>query len=231
MIINLKDYANEAQFILQAAKPFIIAQSINVLDEIKSDLETGRGGGKAFTWETKRPMKFKEARDYDRRKGTVIPITVEISFCSQFSPISRKGNDWKIDRLETHLKLFRDGNDEPVLHLHIDKKNKDQRGPHLHMQISEECTQRLGMRIGVPRFPFGFLLPTDCLDFALAEFFQDEWGQTQTGAQGIRLIRDAQKARARNASIKLQAEWDKITNKTPVSILQDCYLGDDLRLN
>lgn len=230
MIINLGKYEKEAHNILLAAKPFTVAESNSVLDEIKSALTTGLESRKGFNWKTKRAIILKPATDYDRRTGTAKAATIKFNFNAHFSPPARRQEDWRVDELTTELKVFGDNADNPALHLHVDKKNNSQRGPHAHIQVSEECTKRLGMKLAVPRIPFGFLLPTDCLDFVLAEFFPDEWGQAQVGAQGIRLICDAQRQRAINFSRKLEAEWAKHPKKSPVSVLQDCSLGEDLRL-
>jgi hypothetical protein len=145
MIIELRKYIKEAKHIFLAAEPFIVAKSVSVLKEIQTDLDTGLNSRKAFRWGTKRPMKLKPAENYDRRIGAVTSVNIEISFLGCFSPPPNKKNDWTIDQLETHLKVFGKDEDNPALHLHIDKKNDTQRGPHVHVQVAEECTERLGM--------------------------------------------------------------------------------------
>ncbi|MDB5690974.1 MAG: hypothetical protein JWO81_37 [Alphaproteobacteria bacterium] len=219
---------------MDAAKEFVAPASLPRLDRMLADLETGRDDTTAFTWETKRgePIETRVATEYDSMTGTRDPVIVSMGFFAKFTKRSeKKSPDWDVDRMETHIKIQAENKNDPALWFHVDKKNTGQLGPATHLQIDEECCEFLGdIKLSVPRFPFGFVLPTDCLDFIMAEFFPMEWGQRLAGIHAFGALRESQLARLHLFAGSILADMNNRKKQTPVGILQDCDFVEGLRL-
>ncbi|TPL49896.1 hypothetical protein [Mesorhizobium sp. B2-4-6] len=231
MIIDLYKYGAEVAAYVRAAEELVARASRYRLEAILNEFETGRETRRNFRWGTD-SIRTIDATQYDRRTGANEPIVATIGFHASFiAPANRKSSDWMVEEMVTHLKIFRVGADEhPVMHLHVDKKNAGQLGPELHVQVSEHCTERLGMKLAVPRIPAGFLLPTDCLDFILSELFWSDWSKAQTSAHNFSAVRNAQLGRASGFAAAIHSAWTKSPRRTPISVLQDCNFEPALRL-
>jgi len=243
MIVDLTRYLQEVNAIVLTAEEFVAADSIARLKRLPVDLGFGlESSAPKFKWATDRtrPIKLRPASAYDKRDGLPPPLLATFGFEASFdkSVTSRAKRARKLARIEgvsTHIKIYRDGQNVeddaelPVLHLHVDKKDEAQLGPYVHIQVSEKCTERLGMRLAVPRMPFTSCLPTDCLDFALAEFFPRDWSKAQAGAYNFNLWRDAQLARAVAMAAGVLERFEENKKRSPVSILQDFWLAEDVQ--
>jgi hypothetical protein len=232
MIIDLNRYAAEVRSYFDAAKDFVLPASLPRLDRLLADLETGRDNTRAFTWQSHEPIETRVATRYDSMTRTPDPVVVSIGFFAQFTKRSeKKSQDWDVDRLETHVSVRAEKEKDPALWFHVDKKNPGQLGPAVHLQIDEDCCEFLGgIKLGVPRFPFGFILPTDCLDFVLAEFFPMEWGQHLAGSHAFGTLRENQMARVDAVARAIAEDLMKRKKQTPVGILQDCIFSAGVRL-
>lgn len=230
MIINLRAYSGEVAAYVAAAKGFIDRTTWSRLQAIQADLEFGKDNSDEFPWFTKNPIQTNVATRYDRLGTTKAPVVVTMSFDARFRRTKPKSLDFEVLGMVTHIKVFSTANPQtPALHVHIDKKNSGQLGPGMHMQVSEAFTkQASAFALAVPRLPTGFLLPTDCLDFVLAEFFPDDWAKAQVGVHQIESLRNAQLERARQLGAQLEALWKGKRGRTPLSVVQglDCsYSG------
>ncbi|MER8480731.1 hypothetical protein [Mesorhizobium sp. M1163] len=232
MIINLNKYAAEVAAYIKHAEKFVARPFHSRLRMTLEDLENGLDRRRPFKWRTAEAIRTIDTTRYDRRQGDNEPIFATIGFHASFvAPANHKSNDWTVEEMVTHLLIFRAGaEEEPVMHFHVDKKNADQLGPELHMQVSERFTERLGMKLAVPRIPSGFLLPTDCLDFILSELFSADWPREQSGAHALTTLRLAQLERARGFVAAVDAAWRKSLRQTPISVLQDCKFEPAIRL-
>lgn len=199
-----------------------------------ADLETGRDNTTSFIWETKvdEPIETQVATRYDSLTRTPDPVVISMGFIAKFTRLGgKKSVDWSVDRLETHITIRGEGKRDPALWFHIDKKNVGQLGPATHLQISEDCCDFLGdLKLGVPRFPFGFVLPTDCLDFILAEFFPADWGKHLAGSHAFGTLRESQLARLHVFASAVREDLNKRKKQTPVGVLQDCIFAETIRL-
>jgi hypothetical protein len=237
MIINLRAYVKEVEAVAKAAERFVARESYSNLMSAPENLKIGiDSGANTFKWITKGPIKFINATKYDSKTHACEPVVVSIGFVGSFRLLDKKKHKWNIDGLVTQIKIFKkpeEGQNQeglPIMHMHIDKKNNDQRGPHIHIQVSEDCTKQLGMKLAVPRIPFNFVLPTDCIDFVLAEFFPDEWHKAQTEAHSFNLIRNNQLVRAEQMLNHVGELWKKNQKRTPVTLIQDYDLGESFEM-
>jgi len=229
MIIDLRSYDTEVRALTAAAKPCVDQASKPRLDEMLSQLKTGRDGRmNHFIWQTLKPIVTIPTTRYDKVGREMPAVTVEFAFYARFERLRHP--DWTITRLETHLAIVSDRAAEPVLKIHFDQANPGQRGPYLHMQVSEQTTEKLGLRLAVPRFPFAFVLPTDVLDFLMVEFFFDDWWRRQVLAPGMTHVRNAQLQRGKMLCEALLGYCNELRARTPVSLLQNCSF-DSYRLN
>lgn len=229
MIIDLRAYGGEVSAYVAAAKDFVERATWTHLQSMQTDLELGRDSSDDFPWSSKKPIRTRVADRYDRAAGKRDPVFVELSFDARFRRlIPKKKSDFEVLKMVTHIKVFSSSDaGRPALHIHVDKKNLGQLGPDMHVQVSEAFTrQASNFALGVPRLPTGFLLPTDCLDFVLSEFFPAEWAKAQTSVHQIDTLRNAQLGRARGVAEQLEIIWKNKRGRTPVSVMQNCdYVG------
>ena len=228
MLINLDRYCQELDAYVPGFLPFLERRSQGTLQDLVEDLKQSRDHPKCmgFAWSTRNPLHSILADRYDRQSGTSLPVRIQISFMASFSRRTRRDRVWRLIRVETQIEVVRPCGPHSLLRFHIDKKNPGQLGPFAHMQFSEDFLQEvIGYGLAVPRFPVCILLPTDCIDFVLSEFFPHRWPQEQTGLFRIRLLRDRQLDRVNQVGIQLRRILDK-PNRTPVSLLQDSAFDD-----
>lgn len=233
MIIDLRKFRSEFEFYIKAAADQFLekesaARLRSALEKLTHALDSKAA---EFAWETAAPIRSKVATRYDGLDKRSDPVRVALCFHSRMTKVAQKGFDWRVNRMVTHLQIFHESDSEkPILHFHIDKKDPKQLGPDVHLQVSEKYVEDArGFSLAVPRIPFGFVLPTECLDFALAEFFGAEWIKAQDSAHSIAAIRNEQVARAERLVDEVQKNWKKFPKQTPVSLLQN-YHFPDLRL-
>ncbi|TAW01989.1 hypothetical protein [Rhizobium ruizarguesonis] len=171
MKINLRSYATELSFWIEALKPFISKEFHRPLSALKEQLENGRDNLRpAFEWKLDKPVVTKEAERYDGPDKSPHKVKVGWQFESNFvsNEQSRKTGLWTVTKMVTHIRVYSANNDEEILHFHHDLKNREQLGPHVHMQFSEHYLKDKGrIPIAVPRFPVTAILPTDCFDLVL----------------------------------------------------------------
>lgn len=231
MIIDLKAYGTELAFWIDAFAPYVDRASATALKQILSDLQRGQDETDVFPWNTPKPIKTRVANSYDGQDKAAMPVFVTWSFNARFSKIAGLGKRpqlWNIDRLETHIKIIVATDDQPeALHFHNDLKNHGQLGPHTHLQIAESfLQQKKQINLAVPRFPTATVLPTDCLDLVLSEFFPHEWPQSQADARGIDQLRTRQRKRIVDFATQLEKHWEHQKKTTPVAVTQDAYLAN-----
>ncbi|WP_129418229.1 hypothetical protein [Rhizobium leguminosarum] len=230
MRINLRKYATELSYWIDALKPFIGKESHRALSALKDQLENGRDNLRpAFDWKLDRPIVTKEAERYDGPDKTPHKVKVGWQFESTFESDgqSKKTSLWNIKKMVTHIRIYNADDDSEILHFHHDLKNREQLGPHVHMQFSEHYLKNKGrIPIAVPRFPITAILPTDCFDLVLAEFFPFEWPKSQAGSHGLVTLRSNQRTRLIAITEALQKQWEASPKLTPVSATQNCYMPD-----
>ncbi|MDJ0449261.1 hypothetical protein [Methylocystis sp. JR02] len=224
MIIDLREYSKEVVGYTRTAKSLVERASQSALEKVALDLETGQDTQDHFYWNTPKAIRTIETRDYDRAGQSAPPVYVEWGFRAEFTrqPAPRRNAKWRIDELTTQFKVWaaRDTT-RPALVFHIDRKSPGQFGPDFHMQVSEDYTASAGpLHLAVPRFPTHCLLPTDCLDLVLSEFFQQKWLKEQSEGP-INLMRSAQLTRAKLYSEAIAGMWQAKPRSTPISALQN----------
>ena len=62
--------------------------------------------------------------------------------------------------------------DPKVAQWHVDVGDLTAPGPHLHMQVAWPSR---AASLDIPRFPVFWVLPTDSLEFMIADLFQEDW--------------------------------------------------------
>lgn len=210
----------------KAASDFVSAESQSRLHDFVEDLRSAyERGEEEFPWKTPKPIVTISSRHYDGKTHPRDDAHLEFQFKSHLKRKGRGSADWQLEAMTTRICIFDSQKAEKLLSVHVDLKEPKQLGPEVHFQISEMNAGGLG----VPRVPFGFLLPTDCLDFALAELFPERWGAVQTSAYDIGRIRKGQLERVKVLAGTILSVWDKQTKRTPASILQDHTFDGELR--
>lgn len=244
MKINLRDYATELRFWLDAFKSFVDRESVNALSNLQGELESGRDNLRStFPWRLAKPIKTKVADQYDGSNRTPHRVWVGWQFDSVFEceANTRKNGLWTVQNMVTHVRVHAADDGTLISHFHFDmkglKKNKEggktkskpQLGPHIHLQVSEGHLQNNGrIPLSIPRFPITTLLPTDCLDLVLSEFFPFDWPKSQLESPGRETLRSRQRERLERMSQAI-ANQCKESRNTPIVASQDWY-APDLRL-
>lgn len=230
MKINLKAYANELNFWIEPLKAFIGKESHRTLSDLKEQLENGRDNLRPnFDWKLDKPIVTTVADRYDGHGRSPHKVTIGWQFESAFQSgeDSKKKGLWTVSKMVTHIRVYNADNGEEILHFHHDLKNQGQLGPYVHMQFSEHYLKEKGrIPIAVPRFPIAAILPTDCFDLVLAEFFPFDWPKSQAGSHGLATLRSSQRNRFIAISDALRKEWDASPKLTPVAATQNCYITD-----
>jgi len=233
MKISLHEYVKELEYWIKAFEPYVDRASIGNLWDTKESMSSKMSKKAEFEWATSRPVKLRISTEYDRAEGQMVPVHVSWRFRARFSPDPKDKSRrplWDVLRLNTELEVRREIPETLLLRFHHDMKDKDQLGPHAHLQVSESfLEEKVGMRLAVPRFPAIALLPTDCLDMVLSEFFPHEWPKEQSGAFNFATLRQRQMDRAERFAEALRRDWGDKPKRTPVALLQDCYFPN-LRL-
>jgi len=228
MIIDMRNYGLELGYWVKAFKPFVDYSSQNALMKIQQDFEDGCDNHPKFRWETKKPIRSIMADAYDSPGKHVDRVCFTWAFHADFTKGDKpkKNPLWSVSEMVTQVEVFAlDPEERKVLHFHQDLKHKAQLGPHVHMQISEDFLNAgNGIKLGVPRFPGAAILPTDCLDLVLSEFFPEKWPMEQVGLQGIGTLRQAQRSRFERLAAALHQEWLALPARTPVARTQNCFM-------
>lgn len=228
MKINLHNYGNELRYWIAAFKPFVDQGSKPALDRLGDLLEDGRERHQPrFAWKLDKPIWSIVADRYDSPTKTPDGVQIgwkfESSFLKEAGPKNRYG--WTIDEMVTQIEIRLAADHTEILKFHYDMKTPNQLGPHSHMQFSEHFqTARGRVPIGVPRFPSAVMLPTDCLDLVLSEFFPLSWPKEQSGVTGLAHLRAAQEKRLLEMSRALVDQWKKSPRMTPIARTQSCYM-------
>ena len=229
MKIDLREYATELRYWLEAFKPFVDKVSHPSLMRLQEEIENGRDNLRpSFGWKLAAPIQLIDADRYDGTVKSPHVVRVTWQFEAEFKsrPDSRKTFLWTVENMVTHVRVYSAKNDEEILHFHHDMKNKGQLGPHSHMQFSEHYQKDKGkIPIAVPRFPTVAMLPTDCLDFVLAEFFPFEWPKSQSTLVGLAALQKRQRDRMMRISHAIASGWTG-SRMTPIAAVQNCYEPD-----
>lgn len=231
MIINLQNYRQEFDHWIKAFDPFVDHPFKSALPQLLSTLEDGIDNRRAsFRWELKKPVTTIASESYDRREESGShPVRIDWQFKAQFdlNEYTKRRKVWTVRDMCTHFHVRDASSGDEIMHFHVDLKDGKQLGPHFHFQFSEEYMEKnFGLRLAVPRFPLATVLPTDCMDFVLSEFFPHSWPQSQSGAHGLNNLREAQRKRFENMALAIASLWVKNPNQTPVSITQDYHIPD-----
>jgi hypothetical protein len=233
MKINLHEYVRELEYWIKAFEPYVDRASIGHLRDTHESMSSKMNKKAEFEWATSRPITLAISTEYDRAEGQMEPVHVSWRFRACFSPDPEDKSKrplWDVLRLNTELEVHRQNPEMLLFRFHHDMKDKDQLGPHAHLQVSESfLEEKVGMRLAVPRFPAVALLPTDCLDMVLSEFFPRKWPKEQSGAFNFDTLRRGQIDRAERFAEALRRDWGNRRKRTPVASLQNCYFPD-LRL-
>jgi hypothetical protein len=230
MKIDLRTYAKELTYWIDAFRPFVDNASRSALARLQEQLENGRDNLRtSFEWKLAAPIRTKIADRYDGPDKTPHKIKIGWQFECKFNRLadSKKSYVWTVSDMVTHIRIYSASDDAEILHFHYDLKNNNQLGPHVHMQFSEHYMKSKGrIPIAVPRFPSATMLPTDCLDLVLSEFFPYEWPQAQSGSQGLTTLQAGQRNRLVSMSQALLVQWKASPRKTPIAATQNCVMQD-----
>lgn len=223
--IDLFHYTEEVDAFSKMASGFLAAGAGKAVSDAVSSLQTPvRGGVDRIPWETPkaRPIPFRMSKSYDGANSNDEPLFLTFAFDCIFSrPVNThrprpERSFWNVERAVTHFRWC-DGAGNEKMASHFDLKNTGQLGPEYHYQVAENRN-----RLAIPRLPSVCFLPTDCLDFALAELHPREWPQYQATKQYERdLVRRAQRARLAYSASEVTRFWDTTQSvQTPISALQ-----------
>ncbi|GAB1582895.1 hypothetical protein PPNSA23_28380 [Phyllobacterium phragmitis] len=226
----MRNYGNELAHWIRAFEPFVEHAFKPALPRLQAVLERGQDASpEKFEWDLKEPIATIVADSYDKRGGKSHKVRLYWQFESIFrrGAETRRKNIWTVAKMVTQIQVRDATTDDRLLHFHVDMKNLGQLGPHIHLQLSEEyMADKVGSPIAVPRFPFATVLPTDCLDFVLSEFFPTKWPKSQSEAHGLKILQTAQRKRLTNMAEAIAGLWEKPSKQTPVSITQDYHMPD-----
>lgn len=229
MKIDLKAYATEFDFWIEAFKPFVEHASQPALSRLKSELEDGRDNRRAsFAWKLDKQIMTIAADSYDGpdRSPHKVKIGWKFEALFQIGTDPKRKSVWTVDKMVTQIRVYSCEDNQEILHFHHDMKNNGQLGPHIHMQFSEDYLKNKGrIPIAVPRFPSIAMLPTDCFDLVLSEFFPFTWPKAQSGIRGLTTLQTRQQQRMLAISQALMQGWVG-SRKTPIAAVQDCYMPD-----
>lgn len=232
MKIDLREYGVELGYWIEAFGPFVDRPGAAALGRLKQELETARDDRhERFPWKLAKPIVTVDTDRYDGATKTPHKVRIGWQFHAtiRLTEKSKRNPLWEIEEMATHIYVRSSENDQEIMHFHHDLKNRGQLGPQTHMQLSEQYQKDAGrIPIAVPRFPSLPVLPTDCLDFALCEFFPFIWPEEQAKARGIAVLQNRQRTRLL-AMAKLVADSWKDSRKTPIAVIQECY-SPELRI-
>jgi hypothetical protein len=206
--IDLKKYLEEVDAMEKLVEPFVETASIERLSKIQTDLRTAlKSRRSGFSWRTDKPIRIRPSTAFDSPTKKQAPTHIKFMFKSEFHirGLGRTAK-WEICSISSQIALCEDTEDKIIFH--IDMKNEGQLGPVFHFQVHEDFAGKLA----IPRVPFGFILPTDCLDFALAELHPNEWSLAQFGAWSITKVITGQLGRVTLLAADLLKFW-KISEK------------------
>ncbi|WP_105438961.1 hypothetical protein [Neorhizobium sp. T25_13] len=231
MKINLQNYRQEFDHWIKAFDQFVDHASKPTLNDLKTTLEDGIDNKReAFKWIPRNVVSTIIADSYDRRKPSASdPVYIDWWFEAEFARCedTRKKKIWLVNSMCTQFNVRNASDNASIMQFHVDLRDGKQLGPHVHLQMAEEYMKRnVGVPLAVPRFPLATVLPTDCMDLVLSEFFPHTWPQSQSGAHGVANLRDAQLRRLKTMASEIVKLWGKQTKQTPVSVVQDCLLPD-----
>ena len=229
MKISLRDYGTELAFWLEAFKPFVAKDSASALAKIHEQLEDGRDNLRAsFPWKLANPIMTIVADRYDGKNRTPHRVRIGWQFETVFDKgaASKKHAMWTVQKMVTQIRVHSADDNSVASHFHFDMKNGQQLGPHIHLQISEDYQKDKGrIPLAVPRYPIAPLLPTDCLDLVLNEFFPFAWPESQVKSRGSATLRNRQRERLMRISQAVVKRWDESLN-TPIVASQGWYAPD-----
>lgn len=240
MIIDLKKYATEVGYWFGGFEALVDQAGKAQLASLLSDLGSGQAR-KNFRWATPNPIRTVETRRYDRILGDMAPLYLRWSFEMRFAQLDKARRKdpqlWSIKHGTTRIEVLegedgaREAEQRVALVFHFDLKSDGQLGPYSHFQVSDRFLEASGrLKMSVPRLPSAVILPTDCFDLVLSEFFPEAWRKQQSNLHGLNAIQEAQKRRASSLQSEIQARWNKEgARSSPVLWLQNCSLPD-LRL-
>jgi hypothetical protein len=222
--IDLKKYLEEVDAMEKLVEPFVETASIERLKRVQIDLRTGLDSGNSvLPWKTERPIFIKPSTVFDSLSKRQPPIHIKFMFKAEFQRMgSGRRVKWGISFMNSKVSLC--SADIEKIVFHIDLKNPGQLGPVFHFQINEDFAGSLA----IPRVPFGFVLPTDCLDFAMAELYPEQWTQAQVSAHSITKIVDGQSYRAAALAADVMSFWKSRRKISPASLLQNYSFEEDL---
>jgi hypothetical protein len=240
MNINLRKYVTEVRYWLGAFDQFIEHASKPALARLLRDLEQGLDNDiDPLPWKAPKAIISKPATKYDGAQKNAERVYLTWQFHAEFQKRKKeKGPQlWDVRNMVTHIKVVttteqtkaRENKctEREAIHFHYDLKEQNQLGPHSHMQISELFLQReKKVNLAVPRFPTAALLPTDCFDLVLSEFFPHEWPKAQADLTGLTTLQNGQRKRIQSLADKLLKQWDDSPKMTPIAKTQNCYMPD-----
>lgn len=230
MKIDLKEYGDELEYWVEAFKPFVDHASWHSLKGICDTLADGRDNRRTvFQWFVRDLIWTKIADRYDGVDKTPHEIRVGWRFQSTFvlGTDPRRKPIWTVKEMVTQIHVCLAENNGEILRFHYDMKNEGQLGPHVHMQFSEEYMKdNKRIPIAVPRFPSPTMLPTDCLDLVLSEFFPFEWPRSQSDSRGLKILQTRQRARMVMMAQAMINGWAASPRRTPISAMQSSYMPE-----
>ena len=232
MLIDLMKFADELDAFGPALDPFLEPLSHRRFLELVEQLKASRDNPRipAFSWSTPAWLTTISADGYNGGRRPAQSAQVQVGIDARFSRLPDARRIWNIERLITQVSIARVDQQRPSLSFHIDMKNPNQLGPGVHMQVSDTFLHTaVGHRLSVPRFPITLVLPTDCIDFVLTEFFPNRWNEHLSGMWRIGLLRRHQEKRLRDLVMELWGQWQGSPNSTLIGMIQNSSL-DGLRL-
>lgn len=191
LMFSFSAMVQEIDSLAKIARSFIWKDSINVLNDLKTDLENRRGSEVSM-----RPWGISESAPlwtipsdgkYDRKGSET--VFGEVSSIWEIQPIRLR--DWKKSRLaeqfaltgnaSTKVRIIKGTPDVPGDELamwRMEIGSFDSPGCHFHVQVLGRDDDTLFPKsLPVPRLPGFLITPTEVFEYVLGELFQHEWAQ------------------------------------------------------
>ncbi|MEV8375208.1 hypothetical protein AB0P21_20915 [Kribbella sp. NPDC056861] len=192
LIFKVAELRNEIQAFRNLARDFIAPGADGVLSQAQADLENiARRSGGMIAWCIRPAYAFRTALsdgEYmpGKKKGGE-KIHAEITFIWEIEPVRKKGGKQALEvrlvgKASTMVRLISGGPEtaspEELAMWRMEVADDNSPGSYFHVQVlGREESAPFPSAIDVPRLPSVLMSPFACMEFALAELFQERWAK------------------------------------------------------
>jgi hypothetical protein len=216
---EISELKREVEALLGIAAEFLAPGSRAALLQLKNDLDgIAKANARSIRWSISESTPVVTALSYgEYMSGDEggLAIFAEISFVWEVSPIRASGDTRPAKSVSlvgiasTKIRILRGDpldrdNAEEVAMWRMEIADDEAPGTHFHVQVlGGESDPPFPKALDIPRLPGMILSPLACVEFVVAELFQDRWQRNAVKASGpMNQWRSIQERR-----IKRQLEW------------------------